>query len=156
MPMEFTPRTNVEQIEEGLDLAPKFDKYGLIAVITTDYTSGEVLMHAYMNRDALQKTIEIGEAHYWSRSRKKLWRKGNTSGLIQHVQQILIDDDQDAIWLRVNVEGGASCHVGYRSCFYREVLTRNKRQNPFLKFTEEEKIFDPEEVYKGKLNPTQL
>ncbi len=154
--MSFAPRNSVEQVEEGLELAPKFNADGLIPVVTTDYVSGEVLMHAYMNRDALLKTIETGEAHYWSRSRKALWRKGETSGLTQRVRQVLIDDDQDAVWLRVEVSGGASCHVGYRSCFYREVPLGAKTEVIALKQTESEKAFDPEETYKGKPNPTQL
>ena len=154
--MSFAPRKSVEQVEEGLELAPKFDEDGLIPVVTTDHASGEVLMHAYMNRDALLKTIETGEAHYWSRSRKALWRKGETSGLTQRVRQILIDDDQDAVWLRVEVSGGASCHVGYRSCFYREVPLGAKARVITLKQTESEKAFDPEETYKGKPNPTRL
>lgn len=151
----FAQRKNVEQVEEGLELAPKFDAAGLIAVIATDYATGEVLMHAYMNRDALEKTMGTGVAHYWSRSRKKLWRKGETSGLVQRVRQIRIDDDQDAIWLRVDVEGGASCHVGYRSCFYREIRPGGKT-GAVLKCVESKKVFDPKKVYKGKPNPTQL
>ena len=154
--MPFVQRTSIEQVEEGLELAPKFGKDGLIPVVTTDYTSGEVLMHAYMNHDALLKTLETGEAHYWSRSRKTLWHKGATSGLVQRVRQILIDDDQDALWLRVEVTGGASCHVGYRSCFYREVLRGEKPGVVTLRRVESEKVFDPEKVYKGKPNPTQL
>ncbi len=154
--MTFAPRKSVEQVEEGLELAPKFDEDGLIPVITTDHASGEVLMHAYMNRDALLKTIETGEAHYWSRSRRTLWRKGATSGLTQRVRQLLIDDDQDAVWLRVEVAGGASCHVGYRSCFYREIPLGKKPETVALKQTEKEKVFDPEKVYKGKPNPTRL
>ena len=154
--MTFAPRKSVEQVEESLELAPKFDEDGLIPVVTSDYTSGEVLMHAHMNRDALLKTMATGEAHYWSRSRKALWHKGATSGLIQRVRKILIDDDQDAIWLRVDVTGGASCHVGYRSCFYREIPIGTGAENTALKQIEKEKVFDPEEVYKGKPNPTQL
>ena len=120
--IQFAARTTVEQVEEGNELAPKFDQDGLIPVVTTDFTSGELLMHAYMNEEALKKTIELGEAVYWSRSRQVLWHKGATSGLVQKVKALLIDDDQDTIWLRVDVMGGgASCHVGYRSCFYRRV-----------------------------------
>ncbi len=151
-------RKTIEQVEEGNELAPKFDENGLIPVITTDYESGEVLMHAYMNRDALYKTLEIGEAVYWSRSRKKLWRKGATSGLIQTVKEILIDDDQDTVWLKVVVKGGASCHVGYRSCFYRKVrLPIDSKNEPIhLKFTQQEKVFNPNEVYGNETSPTQL
>ena len=154
--MSFAHRKSVEQVETGLELAPKFDEDGLIPVVTTDHASGEVLMHAYMNREALIKTVETGEAYYWSRSRKVLWRKGATSGLLQRVRQILIDDDQDAVWLRVEVSGGASCHVGYRSCFYREIKLGEKTDVTLLKQIESEKVFDPAEVYKGKPNPTKL
>ncbi len=112
----FTARTSVEQVEEGLFLAPKFDGNGLIPVVTTDVNTGEVLMHAYMNEEALVKTIETGEAHYYSRSHQQLWHKGQSSGLVQKVAQLTIDDDQDCLWMQVVVAGsGASCHVGYRS-----------------------------------------
>jgi phosphoribosyl-AMP cyclohydrolase len=152
----FGTRTSVEQVEEGEELAPKFDAEGLIPVVTTDASSGEVLMHAYMNAEALAKTIELGEAVYWSRSRKALWHKGATSGLVQKVRQILIDDDQDAVWLRVDVTGGASCHVGYRSCFYRSVPFGPDRAEAKLQFTEDAKVFDPQEVYGDAPNPTRL
>ena len=155
----FAKRENVEQIEEGNQLAPKFDEKGLMPVVTTDYKSGELLMHAYMNKEALIKTIEIGEAVYYSRSRKVLWHKGATSGLVQKVKDLRIDDDQDCIWMRVDVKGGASCHVGYRSCFYRSVLfgeeIKDKRPVP-LKFEESEKVFDPKDVYGDASNPTQI
>jgi len=155
----FAERKNVEQVEEGKVLAPKFDQYGLIPVITTDYASGEVLMHAYMNDEALAKTIELGEAVYYSRSRKCVWHKGATSGLVQKVKDLRIDDDQDCVWLRVEVIGGASCHVGYRSCFYRSVAfgknVLGKSPVP-LTFEEKEKVFDPKEVYGNAPNPTQL
>ena len=113
----FTERTSVEQVEEGNRLAPKFDENGLIPCVTTDYESGEVLMHGYMNQEAFLKTIELGEAVYYSRSPKVLWHKGATSGLVQKVRELRIDDDQDAVWLRVEVLGGASCHVGYELCY---------------------------------------
>ncbi len=151
--VQFAARDSVEQVEEGDRLAPKFDDNGLLPVVTTDHADGEVLMHGYMNREALARTIETGEAHYWSRSRNCLWRKGETSGLVQKVRQILIDDDQDAVWLRVEVSGGASCHVGYRSCFYREVPVGGGAR---LRFTQTDKVFDPEVVYKGRSNPTRL
>ena len=120
-PVRFQDRKTIEQVEEGNDLAPKFDDRGLITVVTTDADSGELLMQGYMNAEALRLTIATGEAHYWSRSRQVLWHKGATSGLVQTVRELLIDDDQDCVWLRVDVAGGASCHVGYRSCFYRKV-----------------------------------
>ncbi|MEM7577096.1 MAG: phosphoribosyl-AMP cyclohydrolase [Planctomycetota bacterium] len=151
----FSPRQSVEQVEEGHDLAPKFDEHGLIPVVTTDYTSGEVLMHAYMNAEALTKTIELGEAVYWSRSRACLWHKGATSGLVQRVRELRIDDDQDCVWIRADVQGGASCHVGYRSCFYRAVPVGDDAGQP-LAFTESEKVFDPQAVYGDAPNPTKL
>jgi phosphoribosyl-AMP cyclohydrolase len=154
----FGERKTVEQVEEGSELAPKFDADGLIPAVTTDHASGELLMHAYMNADALVMTIETGEAHYFSRSRHAIWHKGATSGLVQKVREILIDDDQDCIWLRVDVSGGASCHVGYRSCFYRRIPDGNSLTGGALKleFTETEKVFDPEEIYPGIPNPTKL
>jgi len=154
----FTNRVSVEQVEEGADLAPKFDEHGLIPVVTTDADTGEVLMHAYMNAEAFARTIELGEAVYWSRSRQVLWHKGATSGLVQTVVEMRIDDDQDAVWLRVKVEGDASCHVGYRSCFYRSIPTGpGAAEGPVtLTFEEHEKTFDPKEVYGDGPNPTRL
>ncbi len=154
----FAPRRSVEQVEEGAELAPKFDAEGLIPVVTTDAASGELLMHGYMNAEALRRTIETGEAHYWSRSRRQLWHKGATSGLVQKVIELRIDDDQDAVWLRVEVQGGASCHVGYRSCFYRSVpLGEPAAEKPLtLRYEESEKVFDPQEVYGDAPNPTKL
>ncbi len=156
MSQDFAPRTSVEQVEEGTELAPRFDADGLIPAVTTDYDSGELLMHAYMNADALSKTIETGEAHYYSRSRGALWHKGATSGLVQTVRELLIDDDQDCVWLKVDVAGGASCHVGYRSCFYRRVELDPEGASKPLEFTESEKVFDPETVYGDVPNPTKL
>ena len=153
---EFSPRLSVEQVEEGTDLAPGFDADGLIPAVTTDRDTGEVLMHAYMNAAALRLTIETGEAHYFSRSRRVLWHKGATSGLVQKVRELLIDDDQDCIWLRVDVSGGASCHVGYRSCFYRRVPLGGGDKPIALEFTETERVFDPVAVYGDAPNPTQL
>ncbi|RMF97062.1 MAG: phosphoribosyl-AMP cyclohydrolase [Gammaproteobacteria bacterium] len=154
----FAERRTVAQVEEGRELAPKFDEHGLIPAVTTDYASGELLMHGYMNAEALARTIETGEAHYYSRSRQQLWHKGATSGLVQKVRELLIDDDQDCVWLRVDVAGnGASCHVGYRSCFYRRIPTGAAATGPLqLDFTETEKVFDPEQVYPGADNPTRL
>ena len=154
----FAARQSIEQVEEGRDLAPKFDADGLIAVVATDADSGELLMHGYMNAEALTRTLATGQAHYWSRSRACLWHKGATSGLFQHVQQMLIDDDQDAVWLRVRVDGGASCHVGYRSCFYRRIPIGPVAPGGTLRleFTESERVFDPAQVYGDAPNPTQL
>ncbi len=152
----FAPRRTVPQVEEGTELAPKFDDKGLIPAVVTDHASGELLMHAYMNEAALELTISTGEAHYFSRSRGKLWRKGETSGLKQYVRELLIDDDQDCVWLRVELTGGASCHVGYRSCFYRRVPLTKSEARVELEFTESDKVFDPEQVYAGQENPTRL
>ncbi len=154
----FKKRDSVFEVEEGKFLSPKFDNQGLIPVVTTDSKTGEVLMHGYMNSEALKKTIETKEAHYWSRSRKSIWHKGKTSGFIQKVIQIRIDDDQDSIWLNVDIGNGASCHVGYKSCFYRSIPLGkiDKTENVEMKFEEKEKKFDPEEVYKGQSNPTKL
>jgi len=139
-------------------LAPKFDENGLIPVITTDFKTGDILMHGYMNYEALKKTIETKEAHYWSRSRKKIWRKGQVSGFIQKVKEIRIDDDQDSVWLSVDIGNGSSCHVGYRSCFYRSIpLGKIKNEEELeMEFKEKKKIFDPKKVYNDEPNPTKL
>ena len=154
--VEFEKRKSIEQVEESTELAPKFDEKGLIPVVTTDFSSGEVLMQGYMNEEAFKKTISLGEAVYFSRSRQALWHKGKTSGLIQKIKEIRIDDDQDCVWLRVDVKGGASCHVGYRSCFYRSIPMDNDKSKVVLKFEEDEKVFDPNEVYGDTPNPTKL
>nr|WP_281249190.1 phosphoribosyl-AMP cyclohydrolase [Paracoccus homiensis] len=154
--MNFGQRTSVEQVEEGTELAPKFDDRGLMPCVTTDARSGEVLMLGWMNALALEKTLLTGEAHYFSRARQALWHKGATSGLVQKVVEARIDDDQDAVWLRVEVAGnGASCHVGYRSCFYR-ALPVGAGSDQALQFREDGKTFDPAEVYGDAPNPTQL
>ena len=151
----FKKRVTIEQVEEGRELAPKFDEQGLIPCVTTSATTGEVLMLGYMNAEALKKTIETGEAHYYSRSRKVLWHKGATSGLVQKVKEMRIDDDQDAVWIAVDIPGDASCHVGYRSCFYRAVPT-GKSAGIALEFREDKKTFDPKQVYGDAPNPTVL
>ena len=154
--IKFEKRKTIEQVEESAELAPKFDQDGLIPVVTTDFSSGEVLMQGYMNEEALKKTINLGEAVYYSRSRQTLWHKGKTSGLVQTIKEIRIDDDQDCVWLRVDVQGGASCHVGYRSCFYRSVPFGENSSSRILKFEEKEKVFDPKKVYGDAPNPTKL
>jgi len=158
MQFMFKKRDNIKEVEEGKYLSPKFDENGLIPVITTDFQTGSILMHGYMNDEALKKTIETKEAHYWSRSRKKIWHKGQVSGFVQIVKEIRIDDDQDSIWLSVDIGNGASCHVGYRSCFYRSIpLGKIKNEEALeMEFKEKEKIFDPKKVYKDKPNPTKL
>ena len=154
----FKKRENVVEIEEGNLLSPKFDNDGLIPVITMCSKTKEILMHGYVNVEALKKTIETKEAHYWSRSKKALWHKGKTSGFIQKVIDLRIDDDQDAIWMSVDIGNGASCHVGYKSCFYRSIPlgpVKNSEEIE-LDFKEKKKKFDPEKVYKGQPNPTKL
>ena len=155
---KFHKRNSVKEVEEGITLSPKFDENGLIPCVTTDSSTKEVLMVGYMNEEALIKTIEKGEAFYFSRSRQEVWHKGKASGLIQKINEIRIDDDQDSIWLSVDVAGsGASCHVGYKSCFYRSIPKKNKINLELrLKWEEHEKIFDPEEVYGDTPNPTKL
>ncbi|PKP76676.1 MAG: phosphoribosyl-AMP cyclohydrolase [Alphaproteobacteria bacterium HGW-Alphaproteobacteria-3] len=118
----FPPRGTKEEIEEGTSFSPKFDADGLITAVTTDAKTGELLMVAWMNAEALARTVETGEAWYWSRSRGELWHKGGTSGQIQTVIELRTDCDQDTVWLKVDVAGdGGCCHAGYRSCFYRRV-----------------------------------
>lgn len=121
-PSRFPAASNKRELEEGDILTPRFDAQGLVVCVTTDAGSGDVLMVAYMNAQALEKTIATGVAHYWSRSRGELWRKGDTSGQVQSVREILVDCDQDAIQLKVVPGGdGKACHTGRRSCFYRKV-----------------------------------
>ena len=158
MQLMFKKRHTIKEVEEGKYLSPKFDENSLIPVITTDFKTGDILMHGYMNYEALKKTIETKEAHYWSRSRKKIWRKGQVSGFIQKVKEIRIDDDQDSVWLTVDIGNGSSCHVGYRSCFYRSIpLGKIKDEEELeMEFKETEKTFDPEKVYKDEPNPTKL
>ena len=154
----FKKRENVADIEEGNLLSPKFNNDGLIPVITTDFKTKEVLMQGFMNSEALKKTIETKEAHYWSRSRKEVWHKGETSGFVQKVVEMRIDDDQDSIWMSVDIGDGASCHVGYKSCFYRSI-TLGKIENTEkvkIDFKEKKKKFDPDAVYKNKPNPTKI
>ena len=147
-PFSFAARTSHAEVEEGTALAPKFDEHGLIPCIATDAATGEVLMFAYMNAEALQQTIELGEAVYFSRSRQELWHKGATSGHVQKVLEMRIDCDQDCIWLRVDTQGKASCHVGYRSCFFRSVPLG--KPGAALQFAETKKLFDPKVVYGQK------
>ena len=154
----FKKRDNIKEIEEGKYLEPKFDENGLIPVIASDFKTGEILMHGYMNAEALKKTIETKEAHYWSRSRKKMWHKGQISGFVQKIKEIRIDDDQDSVWISVDIGNGSSCHVGYRSCFYRSIpLGKIKNLEELeMEFKETEKTFDPKKVYRDEPNPTKL
>jgi phosphoribosyl-AMP cyclohydrolase len=140
--------TTQSEIEEGLAFAPQFGADGLVTAVVTDATSGDVLMVAHMNKDALAKTIESGEAWYYSRSRKKLWKKGETSGHVQRVVELRVDCDQDALWLKVEQAGEGACHTGRRSCFYRAVPLGQKG-SARLEFRDADKTFDPGEVYKS-------
>jgi phosphoribosyl-AMP cyclohydrolase len=118
----FAPRGDAKAIERGLDFQPKFDADGLIPAIVTDAASGEVLMFAWMNAEALALTLEQGVAHFYSRSRRRMWSKGEESGNLLRVQEARVDCDQDVVWLKASVEGdGVACHTGSRSCFYRTV-----------------------------------
>ena len=132
-----------KQVEEGLQFTPKFDAHGLIPAIAQDAETGEVLMFAWMNREALDQTIETGRATYFSRSRGKLWLKGEQSGHFQTVKQILVDCDQDCLVLKVSVDAG-QCHVGYQSCFYRALGKNTDKKLEFIA----EKAYDPRNTYK--------
>ncbi len=135
-----------KDLEEGLDFAPQFGADGLITAVVTDAGSGEVLMLAHMNKDALARTIATGEAWYFSRSRNRLWKKGEESGHVQRVVELRVDCDQDAVWLRVEQRGAGACHTGRRSCFYRAVPLGQKGAIK-LEFRDADKAFDPKAVY---------
>ena len=141
--MSTSPDSN--DIEEGLKFQPKFDASGLVTCVATDAGSGEVLMVAHMNDEALRKTIATGQAWYFSRSRQSLWRKGESSGHTQRVVEMRLDCDQDAIWIRVE-QAGAACHTGRRSCFYRKVDAGEGGAR--LSFVDADRLFDPAKVYR--------
>ncbi|MGZ3359034.1 MAG: phosphoribosyl-AMP cyclohydrolase [Xanthobacteraceae bacterium] len=145
----FADRGSTDEVEEGAAFAPKFDAEGLVTCVATDARSGAVLMVAHMNAQALQQTIATGEAWYFSRSRRALWRKGESSGHVQRVVEMRVDCDQDAVWIRVEQEGGGACHTGRRSCFYRAVPV-GKSGAVTLEFREAERMFDPKAVYGKK------
>ena len=134
-----------DDVEEGTLLRPKFDAAGLVTCVATDAATGDVLMVAHMNEEALRLTVESGDAWYYSRSRKALWRKGETSGHVQRVVEMRIDCDQDAVWIRVEQGGGAACHTGRKSCFYRAVTKDGAGAS--LRVVEGERLFDPAQVY---------
>jgi phosphoribosyl-AMP cyclohydrolase len=134
------------EAEEGLVLAPKFDADGLVTCVATDAWSGEMLMVAHMNAEALKRTIESGEAWYFSRSRKALWKKGESSGHTQRVVEMRVDCDQDAVWIKVEQQGPGACHTGRRSCFYRVVPLRQPG-TVALEFRDAEKTFNPTDTY---------
>jgi phosphoribosyl-AMP cyclohydrolase len=154
----FAERASVEMIEHGQALAPRFDANGLIPVITVDSPSGGILMLGYMNEAALRLTIATGEMHYWSRSRSALWRKGEHSGFIHRLVELRVDDDQDCLLARVALDGPGSCHVGYRSCFYRAIDVRgiaSQKPVPLIQL-EAAPAFDADSIYAGLPNPTRL
>jgi phosphoribosyl-AMP cyclohydrolase len=136
-------------VEEGLAFTPKFDADGLITAVVTDAKSGDVLMVAHMNEEALRKTIANGEAWYYSRSRRALWKKGETSGHVQRVLELRVDCDQDALWLKVEQQGPGACHTGRRTCFYRAIPLKGGN-TVTLEFRDADKTFDPGKVYSRK------
>jgi phosphoribosyl-AMP cyclohydrolase len=147
----FSARGTSRDIEEGLVLAPKFDQDGLIGCVVTDAATGEVLMFAHMNEDALARTIETGEAWFFSRSRSALWRKGESSGHTLRVVELRVDCDQDALWLKAERQGPGACHTGRRSCFYRAVrLDGAAGPATQLEFRDSERVFEPDDVYGHK------
>lgn len=149
----FPKPGSTAEVEEGLNFAPKFDADGLVTAVVTDIKSGDVLMVAHMNAQALRNTIETGEAWFYSRSRKKLWKKGESSGHVQRVVELRTDCDQDALWLKVEQEGAGACHTGRRSCFYRAVPL-GQTGAVRLEFRDAGKAFDPNTVYPGSTGKT--
>lgn len=147
MVLRFAPPFSAKnEQEDSVEFAPFFDDRGLITAVATDAHTGEILMLAYMNEESLRLTLETGIAHYWSRSRNKLWKKGETSGNLQQVKEIRTDCDQDALWLKVQVDGhGATCHTGRNSCFYRRILVDNEKA--VLEVDGKERLFDPSMIY---------
>jgi phosphoribosyl-AMP cyclohydrolase len=145
--MIVSPRGSAAEIEEGLAFAPKFDAAGLIACVVTAVDSGEVLMVAHMNAEALARTLATGEAWYYSRSRQALWKKGETSGHVQRVAEMRVDCDQDVLLLKVEQVGAGACHTGRRSCFYRAVVPGKHGGPAALEFRDAERGFDPAKVY---------
>jgi phosphoribosyl-AMP cyclohydrolase len=140
---------NLSGIEESTIFAPQFGADGLVTAVVTDVASGDVLMVAHMNAEALARTVETGQAWYYSRSRKKLWKKGESSGHVQRVVELRVDCDQDALWLKVQQDGEGACHTGRRSCFYRAVPL-GKKGAMTLEFRDADKTFDPKAVYGKK------
>jgi phosphoribosyl-AMP cyclohydrolase len=139
----------MSDIEEGRTFSPKFDANGLITAVATDCKTGDLLMVAHMNSEALEKTIATGEAHYYSRSRRKLWRKGEDSGHTQRVVEMRVDCDQDAVWLKVEQAGPGACHTGRRSCFYR-AIPLGQSGAVMLEFRDADRAFDPASAYGRK------
>jgi phosphoribosyl-AMP cyclohydrolase len=146
--VSFPKPGSTADVEEGLGFAPKLDADGLVTAVVTDTKTGDVLMVAHMNAQALRNTIQTGEAWFYSRSRKKLWKKGESSGHVQRVAELRVDCDQDALWLKVDQEGPGACHTGRRSCFYRAVPL-GQTGAVTLEFRNADKTFDPNAVYPG-------
>lgn len=157
-PSLFAARDSVEQVELGSEFAPRFDADGLLPAIVVNVEDASILMLGYMNAEAVECTMRSRQAHFWSRSREALWRKGEHSGFTQAVERILVDDDQDALIVEVRLDGPGSCHVGYRSCFYRQIdMASTAGEGPaILRTVETERVFDAESVYAGLPNPTKL
>jgi phosphoribosyl-AMP cyclohydrolase len=145
----FATPGSTEEVEEGRTFAPKFDAAGLVTCVATDAASGDVLMVAHMNAEALRKTIETGEAWYFSRSRRALWKKGESSGHVQRIVEMRVDCDQDTVWIKVEQTGAGACHTGRRSCFYRAVPL-GVSGAVALEFRDGERLFDPAAVYGKK------
>jgi phosphoribosyl-AMP cyclohydrolase len=149
--VKFAPPADADALENGLRLTPRFDGAGGIAAVATDAETGEVLMLAWMNDEALALTIETGEAHFWSRSRKRIWKKGEESGNILRVVELRTDCDQDAVWLKVRIAGhGAACHTGHRTCFYRSIPVGGAASATKLEHAGTPRAFDPASVYRAK------
>jgi phosphoribosyl-AMP cyclohydrolase len=142
----FAVPGSTKEVEDGRALTPKFDADGLVTCVATDASTGAVLMVAHMNAEAIQRTIETGQAWYYSRSRRALWKKGESSGHVQHVREMRVDCDQDAIWIKVEQHGEGACHTGRRTCFYRSVPLK-RAGAVTLEFRDAEKTFDPKAVY---------
>lgn len=141
------PAEGVDDLEEGLTFQPRFDGAGVIPAIVTDTDTGQVLMFAFMNAEALQLSLETGIAHFWSRSRERIWKKGEDSGNRLQIIEMRTDCDQDVIWMQVRIEGhGAACHTGRRTCFYRRVVLEPE-SGVKLVSSEDPRLFDPETVY---------
>ena len=145
----FASPGSTEEVEEGTSFAPKFDADGLVTCVATDAASGDVLMVAHMNAEALKKTIETGEAWYFSRSRRALWKKGESSGHVQRIVEMRVDCDQDSVWIKVDQAGAGACHTGRRSCFYRAVPL-GQGGAVRLEFRDGDRLFDPTSVYGRK------
>jgi phosphoribosyl-AMP cyclohydrolase len=143
-----SPRGPAQEIEEGRRFAPKFDAAGLITCVVTDAATGELLMVAHMNAQALERTVATGEAWFYSRSRQALWKKGETSGNVLAIAEMRVDCDQDVLWLKVRQAGLGACHTGRRSCFYRVVVRNGPDAPPSLEFRDDARLFDPTKVYK--------